>query len=250
MNVFSILNSKKAAEAPPGRRIYAVGDVHGRADLLEALLEKISADCALGGFEGDPILVFVGDYIDRGLQSRAVIDRLLRLADEGYETYFLKGNHEAVLLEFLDRPETGAVWFAIGGAETLFSYGVPAPKPGAAAKEWRFASRALRAAIPAPHMRFLTRLKLTVQLGDYLFVHAGLRPGEPLERQAENDLLEIRAPFLNARRRWPFTVVHGHTPFDEVTRKPGRISIDTGAYATGRLSAVRLQGAEVAVLHT
>ena len=181
---------------------------------------------------------------------RAVIDRLLGLAEVGYEPIFLKGNHEAALMTFLDRPETGAVWFAIGGAETLFSYGVPTPPPGASPTEWRFASRALRAAMPQSHLRFFARLQLTARLGGYLFVHAGLRPGEPLEKQTEADMLEIRQPFLNTKRKWPFTIVHGHTPFDAVTTKPGRIAIDTGAYATGKLSAVRLQGAEVGVLST
>ena len=120
MNVLAILGEKKPAETPPGRRIYAVGDIHGRSDLLAALLERIRADCADRSFDGAPILIFVGDYIDRGLQSRAVIDRLLTLLDEDYEAHFLKGNHEAALLEFLERPETGAMWFAIGAPKRCF----------------------------------------------------------------------------------------------------------------------------------
>jgi serine/threonine protein phosphatase 1 len=250
MNVLTKLGGGKAPEAPPGRRVYAVGDIHGRADLLETLLGSIGADAAAGGFEEKPIIVFIGDYVDRGLQSRAVIDRLLGVSEEGYDAIFLKGNHEAAMLTFLDRPESGPGWFAIGGAETLFSYGVPAPKIGAPTADLRFASRALRAAMPAAHLRFLARLRLHVRLGDYLFVHAGLRPGEPLERQQEADLLEIRAPFLKSRKRWPFVVVHGHTPIDAVTNAGGRIALDTGAYATGKLSAVRLQGADMTVLST
>jgi serine/threonine protein phosphatase 1 len=240
----------RAPTIPDGRRVYAIGDIHGRADLLDALLAKIDEDRAGGGFDGKPMLVFIGDYIDRGLQSRAVIDRALATAEEGFEPIYLKGNHEAALLAFLDRPDTGSAWFALGGAETLFSYGVPAPKPGAPSTELRFASRALRAAMPHTHLRFFARLRLHAQIGDYLFVHAGLRPGEPLEKQTETDLLEIRQPFLKSRKRWPFVVVHGHTPIDSVTKDQRRIAIDTGAYATGKLSAVRLQGTLMEVLTT
>src|ERR1700758_916312 len=114
MNVFSALRKATAASAPAGRRVYAVGDVHGRADLLETLLEKIGADCAYGAFDGPPILVFVGDYIDRGLRSRDVVDRLLALSAQGYEPVFLKGNHEAAMLSFMDEPDTGQYWFNLG----------------------------------------------------------------------------------------------------------------------------------------
>ena len=252
MTLLSMFRGAGPAHAPPRRRIYAIGDIHGRVDLLNGLLAKIAADLADGrasvAFEGAPIIVFIGDYIDRGLESRAVIERLLGLGDEGYEPIFLKGNHEAQLLKFLDLPAAGPAWFAIGGGETLFSYGVASAKPAAGERELRFVSQALRAAMPQTHLNFLARLRLTAQLGDYLFVHAGLRPGAPLARQSETDMLEIRAPFLKSRRRWPFVVVHGHTPVDDVTNANGRIGIDTGAYATGKLSAVRLQGGDVSIL--
>lgn len=230
------------------RLIYAIGDIHGRADLLHQLLWQIKADCRAGAA---PVLVFLGDYIDRGLESRAVLDRLLALRSEpGAEFRFLKGNHEAAMLDFLRRSSSGPAWLAFGGAETLYSYGVRAPPPGASPDELRRTSEALRAALPPAHLSFLKDLELFVRYGNYVFVHAGLRPGKALEAQAEVDLLTIREPFIRSARKWPFIVVHGHTPEPNVHVDGRRIGVDTGAYATGRLSAVRLEGPEVQVLST
>ncbi len=240
----------RAPLTPPGERIYAIGDVHGRADLLAQLLDRIAADLAGWEGAGAPVLIFVGDYIDRGLFSREVVERLLRVGQEGYAPIFLRGNHEVAMLNFLDRPETGPGWFALGGAETLYSYGVRVPAPGASPEALRACARALRAALPQAHLHFFSQLDLLAQRGDYLFVHAGLRPGRALPAQTEQDLLEIRDPFLKSKKKWPFVVVHGHTPVQEVVQDGRRISIDTGAYATGRLSAVRLDGASTLVLST
>lgn len=237
----------KAATAD-GARVYAVGDIHGRADLLEALLRQIDDDCR--DHAGQVRLIFVGDYVDRGLQARAVIDRLIALERERYALTFLRGNHEAALLDFLSRPETGPYWFAIGGAETLYSYGLTAPATGASLDELKTASAAFKAALPDAHHEWLLRLELMARSGDYLFVHAGVRPGRPLEQQDERDLLEIREPFLKHRGALPYVVVHGHTPADRVVEDERRIGLDTGAYATGRLSAVRLEGALRHVLST
>lgn len=239
-----------AARVPEGRRVYAIGDVHGRADLLDDLLARIEADVADGAFEGRPALVFLGDYIDRGLQSRAVIDRVLALDPARYELRFLKGNHEAALLEFLEDPSSGPFWMTIGGAETLYSYGVSAPAFDAPPEEYAAAAAALRAAMPGEHHAFLAALELTARYGDYLFVHAGVRPGRSLDAQDERDLLQIRDPFLRHKGRLGYTVVHGHTPAGEVHQDERRIGLDTGAYATGRLSAIRLQGAERTVFST
>lgn len=231
-----------------GRLVYAVGDVHGRADLLDRLIALIGEDSA--GY-GRALVIFLGDYIDRGLHSREVIDRLLELTQDGrFSVRFLKGNHEAALLDFLARPESGAAWLGFGGAETLYSYGVGAPPLSAGAGALHRAAEALRAALPAAHLDFLTHLELWIRHGDYLFVHAGLRPGRPLEAQDEQDLLGIRDTFTKSWRRWPFTVVHGHTPCDEVHIDTRRICVDTGAYITGRLSAVRIVGPDVRVLTT
>jgi serine/threonine protein phosphatase 1 len=238
------------AFAPVGRRIYAVGDIHGRADLLKALLAKIETDRAQGGYEGRAMLVFIGDYIDRGLQSRDVIDALIGIDRSVYEPIYLIGNHEAALLNFLERPSSGRFWLSIGGGETMFSYGALAPAADAGDAEFEVAAQALRDAMPASHHEFLDGLKLTARLGDYLFVHAGVRPGRALEDQDVRDLLQVRESFLKDRSHLGFKVVHGHTPETRVHNDERRIGLDTGAYATGRLSAVRLQDDGVQVIST
>lgn len=231
------------------QRVYAVGDVHGRADLLEKLLNLIIADCS-GETRRVPI-IFLGDYIDRGLQSRETVDRLLLLTrDKRFSPRFLKGNHEAALLDFLARPESGAAWLAYGGAETLYSYGVKSPGPGAPSDHLHRTAEKLREKLPLAHLDFFSHLELWIQQGRYLFVHAGLRPGRALDAQQEQDLLTIRDAFLKSGKKWPFTVVHGHTPAEDVFIDRRRIGLDTGAYVTGKLSAVRLEGADVRVLST
>lgn len=234
-----------------GRRVYAIGDIHGRADLLGSLMSRIETDSRSQASPATrPTLVFLGDYIDCGLESRRCIDLLLSLAEGPFETYFLKGQREASLLQFIDAPQAGgARWLRRGGAETLFSYGVRAPAPGDDL-ELRRAADALRAALPATHLSFLRKLLLYVRFGDYVFVHAGLKPGVSIEKQAERDLLAIREPFLNSSERWPFVVVHGHTPVERLYRDGRRIAVDTGAHATGRLSAVCLDGEAVHALST
>lgn len=247
MSLLPILRERRAAEH--GKRIYAVGDIHGRADLLVRLMELITADRESGS-ERTPI-VFLGDYVDRGLQSREVIDYLIELTrDDRFSVRFLKGNHEAAMLDFIARPESGAAWLGYGGAETLYSYGVRAPSLTAKTDMLHRTADALRERLPLSHVDFLTHLELWVRHGDYLFVHAGLRPGRALEAQDEQDLLTIRDPFLKARNKFPFRVVHGHTPGDAVHIDARRICVDTGAYVTGKLSAVRLEGGEVRVLST
>lgn len=248
-SVFDFLTGRRPARAPAGRRIYAIGDVHGRDDLLEELLAKIGRD-AMDSGPDRPTLVFLGDYIDRGVHSREVIDRLMAIPKRQFDAYYLRGNHESALLTFLEHPETGPSWVTLGGRETMFSYGVRAPGPTGTETEFVRAATALRAAIPPAHLEFLQRVDLYVRLGDYLFVHAGLRPGRSLAKQAQEDILEIRTQFLKSRARWPFVIVHGHSPVAQATRFDRRIALDTGAFATGRLSAVRLDGANVDFLST
>jgi serine/threonine protein phosphatase 1 len=245
-----LLKGPRKARTPQGRRIYAVGDIHGRADLLAQLLTMIDADRRLGAYEGLPVLLFIGDYVDRGVASKDVVDQVLALEGKGYELRFLKGNHEAAMMSFLESPEAGPTWFALGGAETLYSYGVSVPRTGAGPTELRLTSKALRAAIPPDHMRFYMRLELFARYGDYFFVHAGLKPGRDLQEQSERDLLEIREPFTKNRKAWPFVVVHGHTPNSSVVDDGVRIGIDTGAYATGKLTCLRLQDEQVASFST
>jgi serine/threonine protein phosphatase 1 len=221
-----------------------VGDVHGRLDLLDPLLDQIRADAARLAVERRPVLVFVGDYVDRGVASKGVIDRVIALKREDrFEVCALKGNHEEALLAFLEDPYFGPTWSEQGGAQTLLSYGVTAPMMRTDEEQWEKARQAFAAALPADHLRFLQGLALMAVFGDYVFVHAGLRPGVALEAQSEHDLLWIRQEFLNSSRPFEKIVVHGHTPAEEAFLGDNRIGIDTGAYATGVLTAVRLEGA-------
>lgn len=238
------------ARVPEGRRIYAVGDIHGRSDLLTKLLKDLQADALGGAYKGQPILIFLGDYIDRGLQSKEVIDILMGELVSPFETYFLKGNHEAAMLQFLREPSAGPRWAEFGGAETLASYGVRTPRSRMASEEWAVASAELARVLPPEHLRFLARLQVSVRLGDYLFVHAGVRPGVDLDRQSEYDLLWIRDEFLNDSRPLGVTVVHGHTPATRPYRDARRVGVDTGAYITGRLTAARFEHDTIEFLAT
>ena len=238
------------AQIPDGRRVYAVGDIHGRADLLAALLKQIQADARVGDYKGPPILIFLGDYIDRGMQSREVIDLLMGELVSPFETYFLKGNHEAAMLQFLREPSAGPRWAEYGGAETLASYGVRTPRSRVAGEEWAASSADLARVLPAEHLRFLSRLQVSVRLGDYLFVHAGVRPGVGLDQQTEYDLLWIRDDFLNDNRPLGVTVVHGHTPATRPHKDARRVGLDTGAYISGRLTAARFEHDTVEFLST
>jgi serine/threonine protein phosphatase 1 len=237
---------KPSAATTGDRLVYAVGDIHGRYDLLERLLEKIDADAA-DAVEAapPPVVVFVGDYIDRGSDSRAVIDRAIRLKTDGrYEVRALKGNHEAALLEFLRDAKFGSTWAEYGGFQTLASYGVSPPTLRSSMGDWEAVRRAFAQALPASHLAFLSNLELTARYGAYLFVHAGLRPGVPLSDQQERDLLWIRDDFLQSLGPHEAVIVHGHTPEPAPFMGSQRIGIDTGAYATGVLTAVRLHGTE------
>lgn len=232
---------------PAGQRVYAVGDVHGRDDLLGELLKTIRADASVTRRQN--CLVFLGDYVDRGAQSKAVIARLLDLDFEGWDVVFLRGNHDQVVLDFLEDPMVYRVWRSFGAAATLLSYGVMPPKfddPGAMAQT----RDAFVAACPPRHVEFLRNLKYFYECGDYIFVHAGLRPGLALERQSPDDMMWIRDEFLLSDRDFGKVVVHGHTPTAEPVRRFNRIGVDTGAYATSRLTAAVLEGADCTFLST
>lgn len=232
------------AAAPAGVRLYAIGDIHGRADLLERLLERIRQDAARAPEASRRVLVYLGDYVDRGLQSREVIDLLLAGPPEGFAAVYLKGNHEDCMLRFLDDWSTGAHWFSIGGDATVLSYGVrpPAGLPGA--QRFAHASEALKASLPLAHLRFLQNLDLTYEAGDYLFVHAGLRPGVALCDQDPEDLMWIREEFLNGPNNHGRVVVHGHSPSRAPAVFDHRIGIDTGAFFTNVLTSLVVQGRE------
>ena len=231
-----------AAAIPPGERVYAVGDIHGCADLLDDLLARIEADNAARG-PARTILIFLGDLVDRGPASAAVIERLYQLAAARPDTHFLLGNHEEVFLESLKgEPKALRMFCRIGGRETIMSYGV------AAADYDRMDFEELHAAmcdkVPEAHQTFLGRFEDMVVIGDYVFVHAGIRPGTELDMQRPSDLRWIRNPFLNHDRPMEKIVVHGHTISQDLDVQPHRIGVDTGAYDTGRLTALGLEGTE------
>lgn len=229
---------------PEGIRIYAIGDIHGRADLLEEAFTIIDSDLADIGSRRS-IQVFLGDYVDRGLDSRRTLDVLMKRELE-YETVFLKGNHEALLSDVLENPEAASVWYEYGGLNTLLSYGIkPSLSPGEL--ERRELVKALSESLPDSHKDFLRRLKPSFICGDFLFVHAGVRPGVALENQKEDDLIWIREEFLKSDLNFGKFVVHGHTPVMEPQIRWNRINIDTGAYATGRLTILRIEGADMSV---
>lgn len=232
----------KTARTPRGRRAYAVGDIHGRADLLDRLLTDLERDIA-GRPPAETFVVFLGDLIDRGPRSSEVVERLRLLNSEQYQPVFLLGNHEEVLLRLLGG-ELGllASWLRFGGAECAQSYGLDPGQLTHLPEEQ--AIEAIRSAVPASHVEFLEGFVDTFRFGDYLFVHAGIRPGIGLEGQSQRDLRWIRGDFLDSDADHGFLVVHGHTVEVEVVEKDNRIGIDTGAYATGVLTAIGLENDE------
>ena len=228
--------SGRNAAVPNGKKVYAIGDVHGCADMLDELLWIIKDDA---GSLYSAKLIFLGDYVDRGPNSRGVIDRLISIGNDYPDAVFLKGNHEALMLDYLEEPEDLSQWIEWGGEETLHSYGVDTVGKSHSALAEEFLKTA-----PKSHVDFLNGLALTHVEGDYLFVHAGVRPGAPLEEQTEADLLWIRKRFHNAspETRPEYVVVHGHTPTDKPEDAGWRVGVDTGACYGGMLTAVVLEG--------
>jgi serine/threonine protein phosphatase 1 len=232
---------------PSGPRIYAIGDIHGRLDLLNELLSRIEADIALRPTE-KPLYVFLGDYIDRGASSRETIDRLIALA-KAHDCVFLKGNHELIALKCLSDRSLFDQWMRLGGVETLISYGIN-PAQLTSGKPIVELQAAFHAALPQAHFGFFRDLQLSFACGDFFFAHAGVRPGVELSRQAENDLLWIREEFLSSAEDFGKIVVHGHTPARAVEVGPNRINIDTGAFATGRLTCLVIEDLSLSVIDT
>lgn len=220
---------------PAGLRLYAVGDIHGRADLLRRLLSLIEADAAERG-PAEVRVMFLGDYIDRGPNSPEVLDILSGPPPGPYRMTSLRGNHENALLAFIEDPIRARFWLDWGGMETMRAYGVTE------GRDLRDMARQLDDALPGRHRAFLLSLPVTETIGDYFFVHAGVDPAKPIEKQEEIDLTTIREPFLGWGKWLGKMVVHGHTiaPMPELL--PWRIGIDTGAYASGRLTALGLEG--------
>ena len=239
MSPLRIRNTIKRPRLPDGTRIYAFGDVHGRADLLQQMFTVIDVDLARNPVNRS-IEVFLGDYIDRGPYSNLTLDLLIERSRRR-ETVCLKGNHEAYFLELLSDPSKLDGWQQFGGFQTMMSYGIlPPPNPDKA--ERLELIRKFRKAIPERHLTFLQNLKTSFVCGDFFFVHAGVRPGIPLEEQHERDLLWIRDEFLDSKANFGKFIVHGHTPVKNPERRPNRMNIDTGAYATGKLTLLTIQG--------
>ena len=229
------------ARTPPGMRIYAIGDVHGCDELLAQVHGRIAEDLRRRP-AGEHRIVHVGDYVDRGPKSSAVIERLLRLREADAGVVCLSGNHEDTLLHFLGDPEDWAATFlGYGGVATMASYGVLAREEYDAGGLMHLRDR-FATALPAEHLAFFRGLPLTARIGDFLFCHAGIRPGVPLDRQTPEDLRWIREEFLDDRRDHGVVVVHGHTPADAPEVRRNRINIDTGAFFSGRLTCVVLEG--------
>ena len=240
---------KKKAKTPPpppaipaGQRVYAIGDVHGRLDLLQLLLTQIEADYRARE-PAETHIVMLGDLIDRGPHSRQIIEMFLNGAPAFAQFHFVMGNHEEMLLKLIDDPDPTLLpqFLRYGGRETFESY--DAPQLVLDVPE-RFAPDTLSFYIPEEHRGFLRMMHDGVQFGDYFFTHAGIRPGVSLEEQDRHDLRWIRAPFLDSVQDHGVMVVHGHTVLDEVEIRSNRIGIDTGAYMTGRLTALGLEGTE------
>ena len=227
------------ARIPEGIRIYAVGDVHGRADLLEKIFASIDADLDSRP-AGTTIEVFLGDYIDRGPASSKVLDCLIDRC-RSHRALCLRGNHEDYMLEFLKDPTIFDEWGRYGGLETLMSYGLT-PSLNIDPDERARLASALKRALPEGHHRFLASLRTTFTCGDFFFVHAGVRPGIPLKEQSKEDLLWIRGDFLTYEEQFEKVIIHGHTPVTIPDIHPNRINIDTGAFATGHLTCLVLEG--------
>jgi serine/threonine protein phosphatase 1 len=226
----------------PGYRAYVVGDVHGRLDLLEQLLAKIHSELQRRPAR-KTLLVFVGDLIDRGPSSAQVVERLRTYRREGIRPVFLLGNHEEVLLRILGGDRTPVPgWLKFGGLQCLESYGVDTDQLRDRSNEQLM--QLIQEVVPANHVEFLRSFIDSCRFGDYLFVHAGIRPGVELEQQRQTDLRWIREPFLFDETDHGFIVVHGHTISTEVDEQVNRIGIDTGAYRTGVLSALAIEGAD------
>jgi serine/threonine protein phosphatase 1 len=230
---------------PEDVRIYAVGDIHGRLDLLSACLSRIDEDLAKNN-SGRSIQVFLGDYIDRGPSSRQTVDRLIERSSH-HECVFLKGNHEQLALRSLTDISVFPNWLHFGGLETLVSYGIRATT-STERRDVLAAQTAFQNAMPSSHLNFFASLKTHFCCGSYFFAHAGVKPGVELSKQGEQDLLWIRDEFLSSRADFGMIVVHGHTPARRVDARSNRINIDTGAYASELLTCLVLSGSQLSII--
>lgn len=253
--MFEFLRRRITAQPPKQRSrlgvarpalAYAIGDVHGCYDQLQRLVDLIVQDAESS--EGKKLIVMLGDYVDRGPKSASVMDWLCTVPPAGFDRVCLAGNHEAMMLDFLDNPRADASWLKLGGYDTLISYGVSPDRIMRARSKER--AEILYSSIPSEHIELLRSLPSLVSFPGTVFVHAGLRPGVPIKAQHDDDLLWIREPFLTTKTDNNVIVVHGHTPSTEPVVTDRRICVDTGAYATGVLTAARLSDDTVRFIDT
>ena len=230
------------AEVPHGLRLYAIGDIHGRVDLLRMLHKRIIADAAQAAPALRKLAIYLGDYVDRGLHSREVLDVLIRERMIGFDVVHLRGNHDHEFLAFLEDPVKSAAWLRYGGDATLYSYGVRLPADTPIEQRLSLLGERLRQSVPAEHVAFLAGLPYTCEVGDYLFVHAGIDPDKPIDQQTAHDMLWIRDAFLEADVDFGKVVVHGHSVSEFPEIRDNRIGIDTGACYTNTLTCLVLQG--------
>ena len=248
MNARRLFFRTKSPVGPKNHRAYAIGDVHGRLDLLDRLLKRVESDIAERP-AGKVSIIFLGDLIDRGSHSAQVVERLRTYECAGAGTHFIMGNHEEVMLRVLEgEPGVLSSWLRFGGAETLQSYGVD-PGELECLQETEATSR-VKNAVPDEHRVFLEGFADSISFGSYLFVHAGIRPGIELSEQSHFDLRWIRDPFLDDESDHGFIIVHGHTISDTVETTSNRVGIDTGAYRTDVLTALAIEGPERWLLQT
>lgn len=254
--MFSFLKTKKKepekpSAVPANTVVYAIGDIHGRFDLLKKLHNEIVADAKSYLANTKKIIVYIGDYIDRGVESFEVIEHFINEPLKNFDRVFIKGNHEDAMLKFMEDVNIGELWLAWGGYATVQSYGVSLNDEHGKRKSMANLQSALINAIPKEHLNFYHNLEISYVIGDYVFVHAGIKPGIDLGMQESHDMMTIREDFIYAN--YPCknkTVVFGHTIFEEPFHISGKISIDTGAYATGKLTAVVLKDTSVKFIST
>jgi serine/threonine protein phosphatase 1 len=232
---------------PKNQRIYCIGDIHGRADLLQQLHQQILTDA--NNYKGKKTIVYLGDYIDRGEQSRQVIELLISNPLPDFISIYLMGNHEQILLSFLEYPESSAAWLSFGGKQALNSYGIPLAHVPTMREVVELAKQ-LDRKLPDTHRSFLQNCATSWQCGSYYFVHAGIDPNIALDKQGLDDQLWIRGEFLESNKDHGAIVVHGHSITFMPELLPNRIGIDTGAFSTGVLTCLVLEGSDQRCIQT
>lgn len=244
--LLSARRARPAPAVPPGERVYAIGDIHGRRDLFDALIAAIDADDSASG-PATTTVILLGDLIDRGADSAGVL-AAARAWQQRRTVRILAGNHEEMFLECFNDSELMRHFLRFGGRETVLSY--PVDRAAFELADVAQAQDLMRAAVPESDLAFIRGFEDRIAIGDYLFVHAGIRPGIALEQQELRDLRWIRGAFTDWRGDHGLVVVHGHTIFAAPDIRPNRIGIDTGAYRSGTLTALRLEGTNRSLLET